>query len=233
VARQFPKEVELTIFVAAAPPTLAERCVSSNGFVAILSATVFLDTTTEAVETLALLEGGPLAHECLHKEVNQLTPIDALHDMGAMLWPERHRYRADTLWSNSPPARLLATVRDHFLRAPSPKSLAVCVLATGREKSMAALPDAAFSMAAGTAFLCYAIWERPEDDAANGAWHRETITAMDAFAVGHYVGESDIVAQPVRAERSFAAANWKHLKWLRQKYDPDDLFHGQFNGERR
>jgi FAD/FMN-containing dehydrogenase len=231
IARQFPKEVELTIFVAAAPPALAERCASSNGFVAILSATAFLDTTWEAVETLALLEGGPLTGECLQKEINQPTPIAVLHELGAMLWPERHRYLADTLWSNSPPAQLLATARDHFLRAPSPKSLAVCVLATGPE-SAATLPDAAFSMAARTAFLGYAVWEHMEHDAANRAWHREMFAALDPFAVGHYVGESDIVSKPARAERSFAPANWQRLNSLRQKYDPDGLFHGLFNAER-
>jgi hypothetical protein len=148
-----------------------------------------------------------------------------------MLWPERHRYLADTLWSDSPPAHLLATVRDHFLRAPSPKSLAVCVLATGPENA-AALPDAAFSMAARTAFLGYAIWEQPEHDAVNEAWHHELFTALDTFAVGHYVGESDIVSKPARAERSYAHANWQRLNSLRQKYDPDDLFHGYFKGER-
>jgi FAD/FMN-containing dehydrogenase len=232
VAKKFPAEVELTIFVAPAPPALAKRCATSNGFVVVLSATAFLDTPSGAIETLRLLETAPLAHECLHKEVNQPTPMDTLHDMGAVLWPERHRYRADTIWSDSPPAQLLATVRDQFLRAPSPKSLAVCVLATGPEHGTA-LPDAAFSMSGSTMLLGYAIWERPEDDTANGAWHREMFTALDRFAVGHYVGESDIVAEPARAERSFAAANWHRLKSLRQTYDPDGLFHGQFNAERR
>jgi hypothetical protein len=33
--------------------------------------------------------------------------------------------------------------------------------------------------------LCYAVWERHEDDAANTAWQRATITALDQFAVGH------------------------------------------------
>ena len=232
VARQFSKEVELTIFAAAAPPALAERCASSNGFVAILSATAFLDTTPEAVETLGLLEGGPLAEDCLQKEVNQPTPTPVLHELGAMLWPERHRYLADTLWSDSPPPQLLATVRDHFLRAPSAKSLAVCVLATGSENAPA-LPNAAFSMAARTAFLGYAIWQQPEHDAANKAWHRAMFTALDPFAVGHYVGESDIVSNPARAERSFAPANWQRLNSLRQKYDPDGLFLGHFTSDGR
>ena len=148
--------------------------------------------------------------------------------MGGMFWPERHRCLADTLWSNSPPAQQLATVRDSFLHAPSPKSLAVCAFSTGVEGSAAVLPDAAFSMTAGTLLLCYAIWERPEDDDANAAWHRETIAALDPFAVGHYVGESDIVAEPARAERSFAPANWQRLQALRRTYDPDGLFHGHF-----
>ena len=51
-------------------------------------------------------------------------------------------------------------------------------------------------------------------------------SALDPLAVGHYVGESDILSDPARAKRSFARKNWQHLQALRQKYDPDALFHG-------
>jgi FAD/FMN-containing dehydrogenase len=196
--------------------------------VCIVGATAFVDTQSEAAAALGPLESCPVAHACLEKELNLSTPIDALLDMGSMLWPERHRYLADTLWSNSPPATVLGTLREQFLQAPSAKSLAVFVFSTGAAGPAAPLPDAAFSMTAGALLLCYAIWEHPEDDAANAAWHRKTITALDPFAVGHYVGESDIVADPVRAQRSFAPANWQRLKALRRKYDPDGLFHARF-----
>ncbi len=229
IAGRLPKEGELTIFLAPAPPTLAERCRSSNGFVCIVSATAFVDTKSEAAAALSLLESCPVAHACLEKELNLPTPIDALLAMGGMLWPERHRYLADTLWSNSPPATVLGTLGEHFLRAPSAKSLAVFVFSTGAEGHAAPLPDAAFSMTARALLLCYAIWERPEDDATNAAWHRETITTLDPFAVGHYVGESDIVADPARAQRSFANANWQRLQSLRRQYDPEGLFHGHFS----
>ena len=227
IARQLPHDVELTLFIAPAPPDLAEPCRLSNGFVCILNATAFVDTEREATAALSLLERCPVAHRCLEKEVNRTNSFDSLLNLGATLWPERHRYLADTLWSNSPPSQALAVAQDFFLRAPSPKSLAVCQFSTG--DNPAVLPDAAFSMTAGTLLLCYAIWERPGDDAANAAWHREMITALDPFAVGHYVGESDVVTQPARAERSFGRANWQRLQALRRTYDPDDRFHGHFS----
>ncbi|MGQ0696467.1 MAG: FAD-binding oxidoreductase, partial [Nitrospiraceae bacterium] len=227
IARQLPCDVELTLFIAPAPPDLAELCRLSNGFVCILNATTFVDTEREAIAALSLLERCPVAHRCLKKEVNRTDSIDSLLNLGGMLWPERHRSMADTLWSNSPSSQPLAVARDFFLRAPSPKSLAVCVFSTG--DNPAVLPDAVFSMTAGTLLLCYSIWERPGDDAANAAWHREMIAALDPFAVGHYVGESDIVTQPARAERSFKRANWQRLQALRRIYDPDDRFHGHFS----
>ncbi len=228
IAGQLPREVELTIFCAQAPPVFAERCRSSKGFVCILSATGFFDTPNEAAATLSLLETCPVISECLGKEVNQPATMDTLLDMGGKFWPEHHRCLADTLWSNSPPGQQLAAVRDAFLQAPSRESLALCAFSTGVKGSAAALPDAAFSMTARTLLLCYAIWERPEDDDVNAAWHRATIAALDPFAVGHYVGETDSVAEPARAERSFAPANWQRLQALRRTYDPDGLFHGHF-----
>jgi FAD/FMN-containing dehydrogenase len=185
-----------------------------------------VESDREAAAALAPVNGWPLANKALLKEVNLPTPIDALLDMGAVLFPEHHRYLADTIWTNSPPAEVLATLREHFRRAPASKCLAPLVFSTGPKR--APLPDVAYSMTADALLLCYAIWERPEDDAANSAWHRGAIAAIDTFAVGHYVGESDIVSNPARAERSFTSISWQRLQSLRQKYDPDNLFHGHF-----
>jgi len=67
IARQLPREVELTIFCAPAPPTFAERCRSSNGFVSILSATAVVDSRRKAAATLGLLESCPVSPECLEQ----------------------------------------------------------------------------------------------------------------------------------------------------------------------
>ena len=143
-----------------------------------------------------------------------------------LAFPGEHRYLGDTLWTNSPPASVLTASREHFMYAPSSKSTQLLTFSTGADRSP--FPDAAYSMSADALLLCYAVWERSEDDAANAAWHRATIAALEQYAVGHYVGESDIIADPRRAERSYAKANWQRLQALRQQYDPDGLFHGHF-----
>lgn len=149
--------------------------------------------------------------------------MDALFGLAEMLWPKDHRYQVDNLWSNSSPSEPLGIVRDSFLQAPSQKSLVVYVFSTGAER--AALPDVAFSMTGRTLLLCYAIWELSEHDVVNASWHRKTLAALEPYAVGHYVGEADIVANPMRVERSFSLENWQRLQELRRTYDPRGLFH--------
>jgi FAD/FMN-containing dehydrogenase len=225
IARELPRQVELTIFITSAPPSISDQCKSSNGFVCIVSGTAFADSATAGASMLEPLGTCPASGSCLVKEPEVETTIDDLHDKGALLWPERHRYLADTLWIDSSPGKVLATSRDHFLHAASSKSLQVLVFSTGERLPLA---DGAYSMTGDALLLCYAIWERPEDDAANIAWHTATIAALDKYAVGHYVGESDIVAAPDRAVHSYMPANWERLNALRQKYDPEGLFHGHF-----
>jgi FAD/FMN-containing dehydrogenase len=225
IARKLAREVELTMFMAAAPPSISARCESTNGFACIVSATAFADSPSAGPAMLKILDTCPASSSCLLSEPNLATPIDALHEMGAALWPEHHRYLADTLWTNWAPAQVLATACDHLLRAASSKSFQVFVFSTGDRMP---LPDGAYSMTGDALLLCYAVWERREDDAANIAWHRATIAALDQYAVGHYVGESDIIAHPERAARSYAPANWARLQALRQQYDPTGLFHGHF-----
>jgi FAD/FMN-containing dehydrogenase len=224
IAPSLSRHVELTLLVAAAPPAMSDRCRSSNGFACVVSGTAFVDSSQEAAAALSLLDTCP-GEMRLHADRNLPTPIALLHDMGAMGLPEGHRFLGDTLWTNSPPIEVLGTLRDHFMGA-SAKCSALFVFSTGEDPSP--FPDAAYSMRGDALLLCYAVWERAEDDAANAAWHRAAIAALDKYAVGHYVGECDIVADPGRAERSYSKTNWERLQKLRQHYDPEGLFHSHF-----
>ena len=66
------------------------------------------------------------------------------------------------------------------------------MISTGGVKGSSSGVDGAYSMTGDALMLCNGIWERSEDDATNIEWHRATIEDRDKFAVGYYVGESDV-----------------------------------------
>jgi FAD/FMN-containing dehydrogenase len=143
-------------------------------------------------------------------------------------FPPQHRYLADTVWSNEPAERVLAAAGPLLARAPSPKSMLLCVAPPPAPEAV--MPDTAFSMVAGLLAVPYAIWEDAAADGVNRAWHDAVVAALEPFAAGHYLGEADIAARPTRAERSFTPSHWQRLQAVRRRYDPDGLFHFYFAG---
>jgi FAD/FMN-containing dehydrogenase len=223
IARELPKQVELTLSISAAPAVLADRC-RSRPWVCGVGATAFAESTSAAASMLRIIDSCPLSAHVLHKTTNLPTPFETLHEMNAVSTPPEHRYLTHTLWTNSPPGSMLVASQAHFVKAPSSKSIQLLSFSTGTEPPQ--LRDGAYSMNGETLLICSAAWEQPEDDAVNAGWHRSVVAELDEYAVGHYIGETDIIADPQRAERSYSRASWTRLKELREKYDPDGLFHG-------
>jgi FAD/FMN-containing dehydrogenase len=227
VARELPKQVELTFSFGVASPSIADRCKADKGFACSISATAFAGSIDAAAAMLRQLDSCPVAAHCLLRETDVPTPIEILHELNARSTPPGHRYLVDSFWTNSPPAKMLEASRSQFVHAPSSKSIELLSFSTGAE--LAALSDCAFSMSGDALLICSAIWEGSEDDPANTTWHRATTAALDEYAIGRYIGESDIVTDPGRAERSYSKSNWQRLSALREKYDPTRLFQGDFS----
>ena len=215
-----PKNVEFTLYLASAPPSVADRCEK----VCILSATAFADSDEEATEALSALATCPL-EDCVMEDLHASTPFEALFDNADRFWPEGKRYAVDTMWYSSPTSEVLAIIRDHFATAPSAHSMILCPILPSPTDDAPPLPDAAFSMVAPGYVGCYSIWEEAGQDEANIEWLRTLMGALAPLAVGCYVGESDIAANPSQVVNSYASSNWERLQALREKYDPDGVFH--------
>ncbi|MGH3090976.1 MAG: FAD-binding oxidoreductase [Gaiellaceae bacterium] len=80
--------------------------------------------------------------------------------------------------------------------------------------------DARFNVSA------QAVWERPEDDAAEIAWARETAAALEPYspAGGGYVNymQQDEPLDRVRA--AFGPEKFERLRALKRKFDPENVF---------
>lgn len=228
VLEQMPRNVEMTLWLVSAPADLAERCRSDNGKVFMVTATVFAETRQEASDTLAVLERCP--HQSLRKSVAEDTPFETLFAISGSMWPEFHRNKVESVWSNLSPADILSALGAHFTAAPNLKGLILFALYPGWAKGVPGPPDTALSMSARVYGGPWTIWESPEDDAANIEWHRKCCEILKPFVCGRYLGESDIIDDPSRAPEAFSPANWKRLQELKAKYDPDRRFHGLFGG---
>jgi FAD/FMN-containing dehydrogenase len=158
-------------------------------------------------------------------QANQPGSFDRLFDELGAHFPEGHRYQADTMSSNAPLRQLLERARPHLTRAPSPKSFTLGV-PFPPPRAGGPPPQAAFSpTGASAAILTYAVWDQEEEDSSNIAWSKALVADLEPLASGFYVGETDLLATPDRAARSFAEPNWLRINELRRALDPGGLFH--------
>jgi FAD/FMN-containing dehydrogenase len=221
-----PATVELTLLLAPAAPDVGS---GPGTRVAVLTCTAFVDSSDDASRALAVVEACPAWDRCLSSHVRRAIPFVALYEGEDGAWPEGHRYAADNVWLNAGVEEAFAQLRAQILDAPSAKSLVLLALAPTPPDDIAP-PDMAFSLLGSTYVGCYSIWEDERDDEANVGWPRAVTESLAPSSVGHYVGETDLVADPSRASRSFSPAAWKRLTSLTQALDPHGVFHSYLDG---
>ncbi len=224
LAGRLPSHVELSLFAVQAPPGLAAGTEASNGKVALITATSFSDSADEAAATLRLLDSYQALDQCLSKSTAEPTNFGALFDASAALWPGDLRCKVDAMVSNAPLADIMHAVQDHLVTAPSPRTVFMFAIYTGRNRPPATPPDAAFSATGALYGGPWTQWDTPGADSGNFAWHETCVALLMPAMVGHYIGEADVVSHFDYAERSYNSANWARLIALREKYDPDGVF---------
>jgi FAD/FMN-containing dehydrogenase len=233
LGRKLPDLVELTIFLMKAPPELAEQSRDWNGKLCMVTAVAFGMTSDESEAALAPLEAGATIKKNLGKTLNEPSSFERLALAVGAAWPENHRNLCENQCSKAKFSDMLIALRDKFVAAPSAKSVIAFCQSTGPRNLLEPSPDLALSMDGTSYGGSWAIWENSEDDAANIKWHNEIVAILKPFTSQHYIGETDIVADPSRVQGSYSAAKWKRLEEIRARYDPQGVFFGYLGGTRR
>jgi FAD/FMN-containing dehydrogenase len=219
LARDLSPAVELTVFLLEAPAELREKTVAHAGKICMVTATAFAATKTEAEAMLRPLENAPAPS--LSRVFATPLNFEQLFDASGALWPSGLRNRVEAMFSDGSAGDLVAAVRGHVVRSPSPTTLVLFVIYTGPTLP---LPDAAFSMNGAVYGGPWTMWKDASEDAANIAWHDECVSRLVPLARGHYIGESDTVHNPAHAAAAFSPASWQRLAALRAKHDPEGIF---------
>ena len=225
-----PDFVELSILLIQAPSELVDKCKNRNGKLCKICAVAFANTKEEGTKALAILEKGKLVKKCLSKSINEPTNFVAQADASGTTFPENHRNFCENQCSRANPVDILMALHDKFVEAPSSKSVILFCQSTGKHNLLQPRADVALSMDAQSYGGIWTIWERPEEDAANYKWHNECTNILNKFTSQPYIGETDIVQDNARVQKSYSPDKWKRLEQIRAKYDPEGLFFGFLGG---
>lgn len=229
MAPKISPSVELSLFVIQAPAELKEKAAAHNGWIAMVTGAAFEDTPESAKAALQPLEGCPVRP--LSSSFATPLVFEQLFDASGALWPEGVRARVEATFSNTNPGEMMRAVSGILQKAPSPTTVFLFTIFCGPNVP-APHKNTALSMSGKVYGGPWTMWRDPADDQANADWHHELTAALRPFNVGYYIGESNAVERPATAVQAFAAENWQRLADLRDKYDPDGVFFGFFDGLR-
>jgi FAD/FMN-containing dehydrogenase len=119
------------------------------------------------------------------------------------------------------------TMIERFAGAPSPMSGLLLEHFHGAATRVGPTETAFPHRAVGYNFLAVGEWMEASATAANVAWTREAYAAMKPhFGAGKYVNylNAEEVGEASAVEAAFGP-NWKRLREVKRRYDPDNVFH--------
>ena len=119
------------------------------------------------------------------------------------------------------------TMIERFAAAPSPMSALLLEHFHGAATRVGPTETAFPHRTVGYNFLAVGEWMEAAATSANVAWAREAYAAMAPhFASGRYVNylNADEVSDGSSVSAAFGP-NWKRLREVKQRYDPDNVFH--------
>jgi FAD/FMN-containing dehydrogenase len=119
------------------------------------------------------------------------------------------------------------TMIERFAAAPSPMSGLLLEHFHGAATRVGPTETAFPHRTVGYNFLAAAEWLNAADTRANVHWAREAYAAMAPhFTAGRYVNylNADEVGEDTTISAAFGP-NWKRLREIKRKYDPDNVFH--------
>ena len=185
-----------------------------------VSAIAFADTEDEARELLSPMQAAHSVATPLAADEAVPSSFDALFNLVDLSF-RPSRAAADTFFFDVSMREVMEQFVDHFAAAPSPMTNVLCEVKPKPIKFL----DTAYSMRRRTFLVPYSMWMDERDDKQNIAWLKRSQEILAPLSAGHFISEADLEAGPGRSERSFSNENWQKIQAVKDKYDPDGVFH--------
>ena len=208
-------KVEVLMFLMTLPEPVDGATKAVN-----VSAIAFADTEDEAHELLSPMQAAHSVATPLAADEAVPSSFDALFNLVDLSF-RPSRAAADTFFFDVSMREVMEQFVDHFAAAPSPMTNVLCEVKPKPIKFL----DTAYSMRRRTFLVPYSMWMDERDDKQNIAWLKRSQEILAPLSAGHFISEADLEAGPGRSERSFSNENWQKIQAVKDKYDPDGVFH--------
>ena len=215
VASVLDDKVEVMMFLMTLPEPLDGVSKAVNVF-----AIAYADTEDEARDLLSPLVAAHSVAQPLALEEARPSSIDDLFNLVDLSF-RPCRVAADTFFFDLSMREVMEQYVDHFAAAPSPLSNVLCEVKPKPYKFL----DSAYSMRRRTFLAPYSFWMDEKEDEQNIAWLKRSQEILGPLSAGHFISEADLEASPERSQRSFSKASWQKIQAVKDKYDPDGVFH--------
>ena len=222
-----PDFVETWFFLTAAPSSdMDNEQTGHSEKICVLQSSAFASDEASARAALAPLADieEELQASCLDRhEFEKTSLLSLLDETDAVSLP--WHYAVDNMWTDHPPEALAASLIDHMATMPSDKSTVIFLFRPHAGQT----PGDALPVLGKTYFLCFNVWTDADQTRVNIEWRDRTMALATPYSKGHYINEADFLARPSRIKNSFRENAWKKLKVVRDKYDPNHVFHTQLH----
>ena len=210
--------VEMLGIVVPTPPEL--RTAGRNGdhrHVSLLSATAFVDSTSEAARVLEPISKHPVMKNALSIIPDRVSTMEMLYHDNEVPFPQARAW-VDNIFTNRV-VEATEVLSRHMPSAPSDSNTPVILWRGDLD-----FPNSAYSSEGRFYFAGYAQWTNASDDFANQKWLRHMFDDLQPYASGHYINEFDRETRPLQTPACFSKGNWEKLQKLRSRYDPDGVY---------
>lgn len=213
-----PRGVETIVILQPAPPPLRDAA----AHLILVGAVAFADDQAQADAWLAPIRDCPIADPVManHGERMDNDKLFALMDS---LLPAGKRVDGEALMVNGDAGDLLNRSAERLRHAPSPACSVLSVVLPPPDAPPP--PDCAFSLPGQIAMFAYAVWDHPDQDSVHAQWLDQFAQTHRDATAGCYIGESRLSRGPSQSQDAFSPDAWLHYRRLKERYDPDNLFH--------
>jgi len=217
------KRKQLEILAVAGHFFPADKPPEQRDFVWAVSAVAFASSEAEGLSLLDPVRQSAVPDLSILKKEDAPLTYPELYAAQETDHSSPNRTAIHNIWTDDPAATMTA-LAERMQKTP-PRSPRSFLLSAWGVNPSADDADSSFTHTGDHYVSWYLMAENKDDVEPNFSWMDESVELVRPYTRGHYPNELNPQRYPDALRACFSADKWRRLAELREKYDPEGVFH--------